>query len=362
MEKLTQYKPDAVLEQTHKISVIVAVYRVEPYLERCVRSIQAQTYRNLEILLVDDGSDDGCPALCDRFAAEDERIRVIHKENGGLSDARNAGTAAATGSYLAYVDGDDWIEPTMYETMLAALLFFRKPICACNYKRVYRDRTEDGGSPAVWIFQGSEMLECFLAEDDAVQIQNAAWNKLYERTLLERQGEAPLRFPKGKLFEDIVYTTKLLARADGGVYLDEALYDYVLEREDSIMNQVSAEKLFRYQIPAYEEKEAFLREIGREDLAWEHRYFYYLRLLQYYRQWAFLPGHRTYRGEIRRRIRSGRYDFDRIYACPAAKRIERYRAKAFVLSPACFLVLDWMLTYVVFPAAARVRKEKQREK
>lgn len=100
------------------ISVIVPIYRVEKYLEQCIQSIRNQTYRNLEIILVDDGSDDGCPVICDRHAEEDRRIKVIHKENGGLDSAKKAGILAATGKYVGYVDGDDWIEPVMYEKLL----------------------------------------------------------------------------------------------------------------------------------------------------------------------------------------------------------------------------------------------------
>ena len=100
------------------ISVIVPIYRVEKYLEKCIRSIRNQTYKNLEIILVDDGSDDRCPQICDWHAGIDERIRVIHKENGGLDSARKAGILTATGRYVGYVDGDDWIEPQMYEKLL----------------------------------------------------------------------------------------------------------------------------------------------------------------------------------------------------------------------------------------------------
>lgn len=341
-------------DTNYKISVIVAVYRVEAYLEKCVRSILNQTYPNLEVILVDDGSDDGCPALCDRLAGEDGRIRVIHKENGGLSDARNAGTEAATGDYIAYVDGDDWIEPDMYEQMLAAMLEFHAPLCACNYKRVYRDRVEDQGDESAVLFTGSEMLESFLAEEEAIQIQNAAWNKLYERRLLE-EGE-PLRFPRGRLYEDIVYTTKLLSRIDGGIYVNRTFYHYILEREGSIMNQSGGEKIFRHQIPAYEEKEAFLRSIGREDLAWEHRYFFYQRLLQYYDAWSGRPEEKGRRKEIEDRIRAGKKDFSKIYSCPAAKRIEQKKAELFVISPALYRWFVWGLEKVVFPLAARRRK------
>lgn len=100
------------------ISIIVPIYRVEQYLEQCIQSIQNQTYQNIEIILVDDGSDDQCPQICDRYAQADKRIKVIHKENGGLDSARKAGMLAASGKYVGYVDGDDWIEPVMYEKLL----------------------------------------------------------------------------------------------------------------------------------------------------------------------------------------------------------------------------------------------------
>ena len=102
------------------VSVIVAVYNIEEYLPRCVDSILAQTYRNLEIILVDDGSKDQSGSICDSYAEKDRRIKVIHKKNGGLSDARNAGMDAATGEYIGFVDGDDWIEPDMYRAMYFA--------------------------------------------------------------------------------------------------------------------------------------------------------------------------------------------------------------------------------------------------
>lgn len=102
-----------------KISVIVLIYRVEKYLEKCLRSIVQQTYKNLEIILVDDGSDDNCAAICDEYERTDKRVKVIHKENGGIDSARKAGIMLATGKYVTYVDGDDWIEPEMYEKMMS---------------------------------------------------------------------------------------------------------------------------------------------------------------------------------------------------------------------------------------------------
>ena len=113
------------MNQNPRISVIVPVYNVEQYLPRCVESILAQTYENLEILLVDDGTKDNSGAICDAYARQDARVKAIHKKNGGLSSARNAGIDASTGEYLSFVDSDDWIEPDMYEKMMALMEKYR---------------------------------------------------------------------------------------------------------------------------------------------------------------------------------------------------------------------------------------------
>lgn len=196
MRKLEKFTPLPIPEekQTDKISVIVAVYNIEAYLEKCVRSLRNQTYRNLQIILVDDGATDGCPAICDRLAEEDGRIQVIHKKNGGLSDARNAGIAAADGEYIAFVDGDDWIETDMYEKLLSAARQFDAPLVVCRYRKIYRNREVDASTGAAVVFDGQEALESFLMEEDDICIQNAAWNKLYRRELM---GGAA--FPHGKV-------------------------------------------------------------------------------------------------------------------------------------------------------------------
>ena len=122
-----------------KISVIVPIYKVENYLKRCIDSIRKQTYQNLEIILVDDGSPDMCGEMCERYAQEDSRIRVLHKENGGLSDARNVGIEAATGEYIAFVDSDDWIDDKMYEVLYDTLLKCDADIAECSYRNLYAD-------------------------------------------------------------------------------------------------------------------------------------------------------------------------------------------------------------------------------
>jgi len=346
------FRPIPEKEQTDLISVIVAVYNIEAYLEKCVRSIREQTYRNLQIILVDDGSTDGCPGLCDRLAGEDDRIQVIHKENGGLSDARNAGTGQALGSYIAFVDGDDWIEKDMYEGLLSAARQFDAPLAVCRYRKIYRDRAVDEATGAAVYMEGLEALDCFLREEDDICIQNAAWNKLYRRELM---GE--LRFPKGKYYEDIVYTTKLLARASGTIYMDFSFYNYVLEREGSIMGEGLGERIFTDQLPAYEEKEAFLRSIDRMDLADIHRYFFYKRLLLYYISLgkAEKDFRRKYRKEIRERLRADSAEMDRVYQNPAANPNEKKKMMIFLKSPAVYLCVIWLNDRFIIPLKQRVR-------
>ena len=121
------------MKEMPKISVIVPVYKVEPYLQKCIDSILAQTFRDFELILVDDGSPDNCPAICDAAAGKDERVRVIHRKNAGLSAARNAGLSAARGEYIGFVDSDDYIAPQMYQTLYDAMVKNDAQLAICNY-------------------------------------------------------------------------------------------------------------------------------------------------------------------------------------------------------------------------------------
>ena len=180
------------------ISVIVPVYKVEEYLDECVQSLINQTYTNLEIILVDDGSPDGCPQMCDDWAMRDARIKVIHKKNGGLSDARNAGLDICTGDYVAFVDSDDWIKPEMYRYMYDAIKREKADICACNIISCYPNREVSWGGKAYTVGDSETMLDR-LYSDSAFPV--CAWNKLYRRELWQE-----FRFPVGKICED-AFTT-----------------------------------------------------------------------------------------------------------------------------------------------------------
>ena len=213
-------------EQTDLLSVIVTAYNIGGYIERGVKSVCAQTYRNLEIIVVDDGSTDDTGALCEKLALEDSRIRVLHKENGGPSEARNAGIAIAAGSYIGFVDGDDWTDPDMYERMLGAMREQAADIGICRYRQVHRTYTVDESRDRVVVFRGQETLQQYVQETREYAIQNAAWNKLYKREIL-----TGIDFPTGRWYEDIMFTTRVLGRSECCVYLDMACYNYIIDRE-----------------------------------------------------------------------------------------------------------------------------------
>ncbi|MGN1157487.1 MAG: glycosyltransferase family 2 protein [Agathobacter sp.] len=215
-----------------KISIIVPIYKVEKYLDECISSIVSQSYRNLEIILVDDGSPDECPQICDAWAEKDERIIVIHKENGGLSDARNAGLHIAKGEYIGFVDSDDWIAPDMYEKMMQAIIRENADICACGIVCSYSNYQE---TLAIREVVGkSETILSMIYDDTAYPV--AACNKLYHRSCWES-----MCFPVGKICEDAFTTYLLVDRANRIVQIKDALYYYRI-RDNSIMTSSFSHK------------------------------------------------------------------------------------------------------------------------
>lgn len=201
------------------ISIIIPVYNVEPYLDMCVKSVANQTYRNLEIILVDDGSPDGCPHMCDVWAAADPRIRVIHKENGGLSSARNAGLDIAAGEYIGFVDSDDYVAENMYEVLLSALQDSGAQISICYPYTV----SEEGNisNPEKIADKG------VLSPVDALslvfqgQINQSVWSRLFHKRIFDN-----IRFPVGETNEDIPLAIPMFTAADRVVNTGEALYFY----------------------------------------------------------------------------------------------------------------------------------------
>ena len=200
------------------ISVIVPVYNVAPYLEGCLDSILAQTHKNLQIILVDDGSTDGSSGICDRYAARDPRIRVIHRENLGVSAARNAGLAAATGAWIGWVDSDDWIEPEMFARLLENAIRENAHMAICGRYQEYPDRRTPFGPKAETVLTGAEGLLQLLEE---TQVDNALYDKLYRRKLFDG-----IRFPEGRTFEDLAVLYRIFEAAERIACLPQPLYHY----------------------------------------------------------------------------------------------------------------------------------------
>lgn len=211
------------------ISVIAPVYKVEKYLEKCIESIVNQTYRNLEIVLIDDGSPDNCPAICDNWSKKDNRIKVIHKKNGGLSDARNAGMEISTGEYIAFVDSDDWIESHYIEYLYQAIQETNAEISACEVREVIDGEAAEPVLDEPLVFRENSPKEAIEELLKGCGFRAVAWNKLYKRSLLE--GE---RFEVGRLHEDEFFSYRILDKASVLAFVDIPLYNY-RQRLGSIM-------------------------------------------------------------------------------------------------------------------------------
>ncbi len=290
------------------VSVIVAVYNIEEYLPRCIDSILAQTYGNLEIILVDDGSQDRSGSICDAYAGKDARIMVIHKKNGGLSDARNAGLDKASGDYIGFVDGDDWIEADMYRAMYEACERENAQIAACRYKQITKSGVIDASGGNSVLLSKADALEIYICGDDRYLIYNSVWSKLFSRDLI-----GGMRFPAGKNSEDIMFTTRAFCKMERLAYLDKAYYNYVLDREGSIMNEKTGERRIKDEIPFWREQIAYIRSAGMEELSDKAAYHFYRRLLFYYIDFMDNKKTRIFAREIIRQLRADKGMIRRIY-------------------------------------------------
>lgn len=222
------------------ISVIVPVYNVEQYLEKCVNSIRNQTYKNLEIILVDDGTRDDGGILCDVLAKIDDRIKVIHKENGGLSDARNAGLDVAEGEYIAFVDGDDFIHPQMYDTMIHMIEEEESDMAVCGFASVGEDAEIDMEEEIFTkseVFLNGRIMQNLYFSNEFDKFVVVAWNKLYKAEMFEH-----VRYPKGMLHED-EFTTYRITYPCKKISFTPTRFYYYVTRSSSIMGAVNEKRL-----------------------------------------------------------------------------------------------------------------------
>lgn len=225
------------------ISVIVPVYNVADFLSKCIDSIVTQTYECLEIILVDDGSPDDSPSICDDWALKDTRIRVIHKDNGGLSDARNTGIESSKGEFVLLVDGDDYIAPNMCESLMIAIEKSNADVAIGGFYWKYQDYTRRYTLPIddFTIIDRDNILETWVKTAPIGLV--VAWNKLYRKKVFFTDDN--IRYPLGRLHEDEFTTYRLLYAAERVVFIDKPLYYYV-QHEKSIMSNYGERNLRDY--------------------------------------------------------------------------------------------------------------------
>ncbi len=382
MERLEDFYMEGIplSEQKDLITVAVSCYNVERFLPRCIESIINQTYKNLEIILIDDGARDNTGAICDHYATLDSRIRVIHQNNGGPAVARNMGITEAKGEYVTFVDGDDYVDPIMYEYLLYALKKTGADMSVCRYfeddegsldtasieekkglitiKEKKTIREEAPRSGLVIKLTKDELLTKYVEESEEIVIRNAPWNKLYKReTLLENQ------FPNQRYYEDILFSVKVLAAVDTAAYVDTPLYHYIINRKGGIMSTTLRQQIITEQIPSYHERSRFLEIIGRADLARSHDYLVYKKLLLLYTE-----ARRDETGELKkymeplaREIRTCADQMYRIFSCDIANPHQKMRMELFLKHPKLYDMFMDVNDGFVLPLRQKIRgKNKKR--
>jgi glycosyltransferase involved in cell wall biosynthesis len=260
-----------------KISVIVPAYNCEDTIERCINSIQNQTYKNLEIIVVNDGSIDSTEEVLKSLQSEDERLRVISIPNGGVSHARNTGIDNATGDYISFVDSDDYIDKEMYETLHKIIIKFDVKIAHCSYKNVDGESViAVGNTGKITIQDHDEAIKCLLS---GRMFSGGNWNKLYAQQLFE-----DIRFDETIMFnEDILVNYELFDKVEKSAYLDRAFYNYVSNDNSSTHSLTS--NIGSENVALVAEKMAFMSSGKSYQAEADYRYAYYSLCL--YRAYVF---------------------------------------------------------------------------
>lgn len=311
-----------------KITVIVPIYNVEKYLSQCINSIVNQTYNNLEIILVDDGSPDNCPQLCDAFEKEDARIKVIHKGNGGLSSARNAGLEIATGDYITFVDSDDWLELNMYEVLYTNLIKEDADVSACaNIGEFGKEGTMFKQERLQNITVYTELREMYkhLLPTSQPTLLFMVWNKLFKRDIV-----GDIRFQIGQIYEDMYFEREVLKRCKKIVYSDYVGYHYRIGRGGSTATFFKEIKLNKFkEINSYIEMLKGYDDI--ESVREYNRYGCDTAMELYYSGWS-----NNVKSNILRRI----YDWYNVYEKDKfAPPIKSKTMKIFELFPRVYCII-----------------------
>ena len=259
------------LSLDEKISVIIPVYNVERYIEYCLESVINQTYKNLQIILIDDGSTDKSGEICDKYALLDNRIEVIHKENAGLADARNKGLEKAKGKYIAFLDSDDYIYPTFYKSLYKLTKEYAADIGECEFLRINIEEKEKAKEIIEKVNENKSIIERVCTNIEALKLlygprlnpylkKVVVWNKIYKKELFKN-----IRFPVGKLHEDEYTTFKILYSAKKIITTNRVLHGY-MQTKNSIMRQEIKQKRIDDNLDAYIKSSEYFRDLNETEI------------------------------------------------------------------------------------------------
>lgn len=316
--------------QEKLLSVIVPIYNTRAYLPKCLTSIQNQTYRDLEILCIDDGSTDGSGAVADEFARQDSRFIVKHVKNGGEASARNVGLRLASGEYITFVDSDDWIDKEMYRDLMDRLERNNADISACAYSM----DTEQGVEPAVnaepvkpGVWSRDELLRYVYHRDAYRAVSAYVWCKLYRRGILQQPDGAMTLFHEDlKICTDVVYFAEAALKAMRTVYTDKPYYHYY-QRESSAIHSQNAENWWN-SVEAYliiRDKMAG-HNVPQDILNWVERF------LAYRAEVAAQVAYRAKNSEILQKCQAIMWEYEDVYTRTNQQYPERLRLYREVLT------------------------------
>lgn len=252
-----------------EVSVVVPVYKVEKFISRCVDSVLCQTFADFELILVDDGSPDGCGKICDEYAKKDSRIKVIHKSNGGLSDARNVGIDTATGDWLMFLDSDDWLHPETIKNLYDEAIKNDASVSMCGFGRTA------GENPVVDTEKRAELWTPKKLWLEERVTATTAWAKLYQKKCFEH-----VRYPVGKLHEDEFVTYRILFAQEKVAFINQPYYAYFTNPNGIMESKWNPKRLDG--LEAIEEQTAFFEKVGDKDLVEYNEGLYHLRLVSAY--------------------------------------------------------------------------------
>ena len=312
------------------ISIVVPIYKVEKYLEQCVTSIINQTYQNIEIILVDDGSPDNCGIMCDNYATKDARIKVIHKQNGGLSDARNHGIEIATGKYITFVDSDDYIDSKYIEELYNEIKTNNVKVSQCGILHVNDDQEilKKSGHLEKQLLSGKQMLKDLYKDHGTENI--VVWNKMYDIKLFEN-----IRYPVGKIHEDEFTTYKILYNIDDVAILNKYYYNY-RQNENSITGKkFNIKRLDK--IEAYEQRLQFFKQKNEKELYQLALMSYLLEIRQSYMNTKkYIDNSKDIQLELVKKYRAN-YKF--IFKDKNVNMMKKLKMLIFLVSPGLFYIL-----------------------